>query len=379
MGDIAEEVTQERKGGMLQSISTVRTLRILRVVRVVRVIRVMVFFRELRIMVYSIIGSMKNLLWIMVVLGVTFYLFGITFTSGVTFELTEPRKWKDSEYKMLLDSFGTIDKGILTLFMSMSGGNDWVVYYEALERLPGMYRAIYIFFIIFALFAITNIVTAVFVEAAMQSNMRDRDIIAHEELQAKRAYLESMQELFVEMDHDTTGTLALEEFEKRLDDERVIAYFEALKLDVSDARMVFTLLDTDGSGEVTVDEFIVGIYKLHGESRALDVKIMEFEVGRIASQINEVEEMLREVKNVIVPGSLTSSTTLKKARHSLMVGPASLKQLIEKDLHHLEDSGETFLARKTVRKSGRRTRAPGFHSDGNNPFGWRKSVMQVLA
>jgi hypothetical protein len=352
--DIAEAATGARHFGILQSITALRTLRILRVVRIVRVIRVMVFFRELRIMVYSIIGSMKNLMWIMVVLGVTFYLFGITFASGVTFELTKPEDWKGADNQSLLDSFGTVDKGILTLFMSMSGGNDWVVYYDALGRLPIYYRGIYIFFIVFSFFALTNIVTAVFVESAMQSNLRDHDIIAHEELEAKRTYLESMQELFIDMDQDQTGTLELEEFEKRLGDERVIAYFEALKLDVSDARMVFTLLDTDSSGSVTVDEFIVGIYKLHGESRALDIKIMEFEVGQIACQLNIVEEMMREIMNVVAPGHSRTSIASKnmKRRRSFkgMVGPGptSLKQLIDKDLHHLEldlaeELGDNFL------------------------------------
>merc|ERR1719353_1821311 len=90
-----------------------------------------------------------------------------------------------------------------------------------------------------------------------------------------------MQDIFVEMDQDEQGTISLEEFESKLEDERVIAYFNALKLDVSDARVLFRLLDTDESGEITIDEFIVGCYKLQGESRSLDMKIMIFEVNAL--------------------------------------------------------------------------------------------------
>merc|ERR1712232_372123 len=68
------------------------------------------------------------------------------------------------------------------------------------------------------------------------------------------------------------------EFESKLGDERVVAYFNAMKLDVSDAVMLFRMLDYDQSDEISIDEFVVGCYKLQGESRSLDMKIMQYEV-----------------------------------------------------------------------------------------------------
>merc|ERR1712087_935355 len=91
-------------------------------------------------------------------------------------------------------------------------------------------------------------------------------------------FLRMMKDIFEEMDDDKTGCISIDEFEKRLDDERVIAYFNALKLDVSDARTLFTLLDYDQSGEIAVDEFLAGCHKLKGESRSLDIAIMQYEI-----------------------------------------------------------------------------------------------------
>merc|ERR1719456_1672910 len=102
-----------------------------------------------------------------------------------------------------------------------------------------------------------------------------------------------MQELFEEMDEKKVGTISLDEFEGKLQDERVIAFFNALKLDVSDARMLFQLLDTDESGEITIDEFIVGCYKLQGESRSLDLKIMQFEVNVLRDIATDLQHMMR--------------------------------------------------------------------------------------
>jgi len=302
--EIVERITTTsdlETGSVLQNISAMRLLRIIRVVRVVKVIRVMKFFRELRMMIYSILGSMKNLLWVMIILGVTFYLFGVAFTAAVTNNMETKDDWNNEDNAGLLEAFGTVDRSALTLYMSMSGGNDWSVYYTVLEALPKYYRWLFLLFISFTLFAIVNIVTGVFVEAAMQNNLHDRDIIAQEELQSKRKYLEAMQELFEEMDDDQQGTISMEEFEKKLQDERVIAFFNSIKLDVSDAHVLFRLIDIDKSGDVTIDEFVSGCYRLQGESRSLDMKIMQFEVTQLREMSADFSRMLQELRSCLLP------------------------------------------------------------------------------
>eukprot|EP00415_Alexandrium_ostenfeldii_P000604 UN0604 len=291
----------ETPNGVFGNISAQRVIRVVRVVRVARVIRIMRFFRELRMMIFSILGSMKSLLWAMLVLAMTFYLFGVIFTAATTAHLDTIELWLSSETESLRKAFGTLDRSILSLFMSMSGGNDWGSYYEALRPLPHFYKALFLIFVSFSVFAVVNIVTGVFVDCAFQSSQHDKDIIVHEELEAKKAYLISMRDLFEEMDADDTGCISMEEFEQKLDDERVLAYFQALKLDVSDARTVFRLLDNNGDNEVNIDEFLSGCYRLQGESRSLDMKIMQCEVrflqenfATIASTLTELKEQLSE-------------------------------------------------------------------------------------
>merc|ERR1712110_394279 len=106
-------------------------------------------------------------------------------------------------------------------------------------------RMLFLLFITFSLFAVVNIATGVFVDAAMQANSMDREIVVHEEMEEKKAYLESMHQIFDEMDTDGTGCITFADFTRRLDDERVIAYFRHLNLDVSEARKLFELLDLD--------------------------------------------------------------------------------------------------------------------------------------
>eukprot|EP00443_Scrippsiella_acuminata_P025594 CAMPEP_0115196174 /NCGR_PEP_ID=MMETSP0270-20121206/14952_1 /TAXON_ID=71861 /ORGANISM="Scrippsiella trochoidea, Strain CCMP3099" /LENGTH=219 /DNA_ID=CAMNT_0002609503 /DNA_START=231 /DNA_END=888 /DNA_ORIENTATION=- len=181
--------------------------------------------------------------------------------------------------------FGSLDKSILSLYMAMSGGNDWAYYYDVLEPLPSQQKFVFIAYISFANFAVVNIVTGIFVDSAMQSNRNDKEVMVQEEIAEKNKYLSNMRVVFEEIDDDSTGTIDLEEFGRKMNDDRVIAYFQALKLDVEDVYKLFHLLDMDQSGKIDIEEFISGCHRLKGESRALDMAIMHYEVAWLSEYI----------------------------------------------------------------------------------------------
>jgi len=289
------------KGSLMGNITVFRVLRIIRVIRVLKVIRVMRFFRELRMMISGILKSTKSMIWVMVVVSTMFYMFGIVFTNATTTYLTTEMR-RNVEYQDLLMDFGTIDKAILSLFMSMSGGNDWVVYYNAILKLPPYYIFVFMFFILLSVFVVTNVVIGIFVETAMQSNKDDREVCINDELEEKKSYLKSMRVVFNEIKNEDSDVISFTEFEDKLQDERIMAYFSALKLDVSDARTLFTLLDYDMSGEIHIDEFLDGCYKLQGESKNLDMKIMQYEIKTLLGRIYCLEDRIKDLKTTLCTG-----------------------------------------------------------------------------
>eukprot|EP00415_Alexandrium_ostenfeldii_P002675 UN2675 len=149
----------------------------------------------------------------------------------------------------------------------------------------------------FALFAVINIVTGIFVDSAMESNHDDKLVVAHDALDAKKSYLKEMRNIFTELDQDNTGSLSIEEFEQKLCDERIVAFFEAMKLDISDAKKLFVMLDADESNDVDIDEFMPGCWELQGESRALDTKLMQMEVRSLTERVVHMEKMLRSINH----------------------------------------------------------------------------------
>lgn len=283
-------------GALMTNFSVVRMIRVLRVVRIARVIRVLKAFRELRLMVASIVSSARNLLWVVLVLCVMLYVFGITFTSAVTMELESlPRDAAGAED--LKKYFGSLSSSILTLYSSMSGGEDWTVYFHVLEMLPWPYQCLFLFFVTFALFAVLNVVTGVFVDTAIEKNQSDKELAVQEELRNKRLRMNWIRDVFSELDSSGDGTVTQQEFESQLNHEAVIAYFNTLKLDVSDAKTLFRLLDSDGSDGVNIDEFVSGCYRLSGEATTLHTQVMQMDVKDILNKTRDVLEILEDMRN----------------------------------------------------------------------------------
>merc|ERR1712146_687518 len=89
------------------------------------------------------------------------------------------------------------------------------------------------FYTAFAIFAMLNVVTGIFVEHATRSAQQDRDFVIQEELASKRSYAQEIARLFREADTSGDGLVSLKELEEHFGDERVSAYLEALDLDAA--------------------------------------------------------------------------------------------------------------------------------------------------
>merc|ERR1712125_260319 len=136
--------------GILGNVSVLRIMRVVRIVRVAKIIRVMRFFRELRLMIFSILGCMKSLVWAMLVLWALFFMFGIHMTTGVVEYYTSAEFERNEEsilHEDLLRYFGNLEASVMSLFRSMSGGDDWGNYYDALSILSWPYPASFLIFI----------------------------------------------------------------------------------------------------------------------------------------------------------------------------------------------------------------------------------------
>mmetsp|Transcript_13108 Transcript_13108/g.31267 ORF Transcript_13108/g.31267 Transcript_13108/m.31267 type:complete len:532 (-) Transcript_13108:301-1896(-) len=296
-----EFLTDVATGGG-QSTSMSGNLRILRVVRltrltrIVRILRVARFLRPLRTLVQSILGTLKALIWAMLLLALINYVFSIIFTDVVgNFSVDFPHE--DDE--TLQNYFGTLQYSSLTLFMSISGGLSWFDAVQPLQKISWLWVYVFCCYVAFCLFALLNVMTGVFCHSAIKGAERDAEL-AVQSLMMDRQRLEDMlSKLFRKMDDDGSGRLDIAKFESYFQDEEVRAVFEALDIAAHDAWTLFQSLDHNEDHHIEVGEFMDGCERLRGPAKAVDLFALRTQITKTRKEIECVAAALRNVSKSV--------------------------------------------------------------------------------
>lgn len=274
------------------NLNFMRILRVVRLVRIVRLARLLRFVRELRTMVTSIGGSLRSLGWTIVLMLLMIYVYGIF----LTMLIADHGDWTNDDEKVraIQYYYGTLFRAILSLFQAITGGADWDDMVEPLiQGISPFTGVLFLLYIAFAVLAMMNVVTAVFVENALATANSDKE----------QHLVAQLRELFVTADEDQSGMISWEEFERKLDDESMVKYFKALELDVCEAKGLFTLLDVDNVGEILIEEFVSGCLRLRGGAKAIDLATLMYYNKRMSSNMRAhcvyIEEMLEEVMDLM--------------------------------------------------------------------------------
>jgi hypothetical protein len=241
-----------------------RVLRILRLVRILRVVRVLHLISELRTIVSSIIGSLQSLGWTCVLLFLMIYIVAVYFTQSITDHIKERRAtgipFTEGEEKLVV-YFASLLRGILSLFQAMSGGLDWNEMAGPLFVDVGMIQGLcFSAYIAFALLALMNVVTGVFVQTALQSARNEEDAFMTDQIVSLFSMSEKKEQ-----------TIGLEEIEESLSNSATAKEWGSIGVGEADARYLFRLLDVDGTGKVPFEEFLGGALRLNGGAKAIDL------------------------------------------------------------------------------------------------------------
>ena len=185
--------------------------------------------------------------------------------------------------------FGSVVETMVSLYMSVTGGNDWIQYYRLFEKLQSFYHWLYLIFIFFFTFALFNILTALFVEKAVAASRPDRQ---QQMVMERRKFAEQageLRELFSTMDKDHNGRITKEEFMECMQDGDVISYMLSVGLDVYDAKYLFELV-ADSAGELEISRFVDGCMAVKGAASALDVQKQLAHLEHVENKLKDWEK-----------------------------------------------------------------------------------------
>jgi len=175
---------------------------------------------------------------------------------------------------------------MLTMFQSVTGGIDWATALTPLmSQVSWMPAVIFSMYIAFTFLAMLNVVTGVFVESVLKSAKADKDTFM----------VNNARELFQNLEEGMQTQMSWEMFESKLSCHQMHEFFKAIDVDPSEAKGLFHLLDLDGSGAVSADEFLNGCLRLSGTAKALDLALVIQEVRQVGQKMSQQGRMIEEV------------------------------------------------------------------------------------
>mmetsp|Transcript_128059 Transcript_128059/g.370616 ORF Transcript_128059/g.370616 Transcript_128059/m.370616 type:complete len:571 (-) Transcript_128059:76-1788(-) len=291
-------------------------LRALRLGRVVRVLRSQ-WFQEVWVLLRGMIESMRMLFWTVVVIAFITYnfaIFGVVTIGTTVRSAIDDAMEKDDERlaeaaSNLFKHVDSVASFMMTLVQVLTL-DSWT---DLVRRLNQFSPRAWIFFYVYvslAVLVLMNIVTAVLVDNALSNSKKDaQEIVAAQEKEKQKAFMR-FRSLFEDMDTDGSGDLSRDEFQEAFADPGICAQLRALKLEAEDVEEIFSLLDS-GDGVLSLAEFFEGIQRMEGTATAKDLFRLLKKIDRLAVSISRQQTeagSMSASRSALGAGDISSST-----------------------------------------------------------------------
>jgi len=227
------------------------------------------------------------------------------------------------------EHFGSLYDTMVSLLASITGGNDWMMYAMLLRSLQfgEVYFGMFAFHIVFCTVGLLNVVTGIFVESAVMTRTQDELVQSFKE-DLQQTTDEATRIYKMAMGPNETEGMSLQCLEKHLNHPWVRAYFSGLEVDPNEAHIIFTLMDTDGSGALSLAEFVSGTLKMKGHAKGIDMLSLMFDHQLFGMNFDNlcrfIETELGDIKKKLDPTAAERKIDdqlpkkLLHTRHSLL-------------------------------------------------------------
>lgn len=298
-------------------LSFLRAVRIFKIAKVVRMLKALTQVRDLRVMMDCLISSWFAMFWAVVLIAFLTYMFALIFVQAMTEYAISHKDTLDSGLLDDIDKkFGSVQAGILSLFMALTGGFDWGELYDLVVLSGPVGTVTCIFFVLFFTISVWNIVGSIFVEKVMQTAKPDpREEKLELRTQARVDAFE-VKSFLGECDKKARGALSMEQFVKIMesgglaefmalrevdlrDTAAATAFFKIAQEKFSSSHAGLGLGDKDASIEALVSTF----HRVRGQASNLDVAVLRHEMSLMLHKQKELQHSLDYLVDSVGDGS----------------------------------------------------------------------------
>lgn len=270
-----------------------RLLRLLKMLKMLRVVRVLKFFSTLRMMMSSIMGSFVTLFWSCLMLALMMFIFGLCFLQSLSsFLLDNPKSTiKDSTVEGIRAYWNSVGQATDTLYLAITGGNDWAQLAEPIKDTGMLYYSLFIFYIAFSSFAVLNVLTGMFVDAAMKVADRDQEAVMTDWIDredGEEGIDKRFKAFLQESDSSVDTHITWSVIEKHMKDQKdeMKQFFDALDLTLTDAKKIYKILQACQEEKadheaVEIDTFITGCLRFKEGTKGIDVVALATDIKKL--------------------------------------------------------------------------------------------------
>merc|ERR1712196_554409 len=169
------------------------------------------------------------------------------------------------------ENFNSLLDTMYTLTACITGGIPWANAAKPIWEFGWPYGATFIGFVLLNILGTLNVIKGIFVERAANMKRHDRDFAISEELHLMEDEIQETMAMFQAMDEQGSGQISVEELERYLQQDRVLAHFAAIGIDVTDRSYISAILserDKGGDGgSINIKEFVTGCIALRGVAK----------------------------------------------------------------------------------------------------------------
>eukprot|EP00927_Polykrikos_kofoidii_P006734 TRINITY_DN12722_c0_g4_i1.p1 TRINITY_DN12722_c0_g4~~TRINITY_DN12722_c0_g4_i1.p1 ORF type:complete len:566 (+),score=67.61 TRINITY_DN12722_c0_g4_i1:77-1774(+) len=276
-------------------------LRVVRFFRLVRAAKAIRHFRELYVMTHGLASSFRAIFWATCLLFVS-----LLFSAIVAVEIIHPINLEvaaDGEYadcSRCPRAFETVAASMLTFVAQILAGDSWsVLSVPIIEKKPAT-AILFLFVLLITNLWVLNLILSVIVDSAHEAREADIKQKLFEKEQSYMRAKKDLEKLCNEMDVSSDGSLCLDEvirgYETKQDFRDLMNVLDAKKEDMP---LIFAMMDSDKSGNITAAEFVEQLHKMKSQDLHTMLVFMRYHIQslhdlvreRVGAMTNELQQL----------------------------------------------------------------------------------------
>jgi len=215
-------------------------------------------------------------------------MFSITLVQQMTaYVIDNGHQLSEKDIIAINEKYGSVQKGIFDLMSCTTGGHDWGETWQIIKKAGPFACGCFLAYIGIVGLAVTNVITSIFVDKAMRSAVPDLHKQIIERRREDLTLVSELQDLFQQMDSDSSNTISKAELMDSLSNIKVSSFFELKGLDIRDAETFFDVLEAGcGDTEIDMDTFVRGFLCMKGPANHVDVVTLTSRIQKMQRTMN---------------------------------------------------------------------------------------------